>query len=125
MAAGGAGLAFEAPGAVALACAGPVAFGVANVVGGDFPGRMLTVAAVGLLGLISGVSRRQMFQRARQATLLAVAEERAEVARREATLIAERNHLGREIQTFSGWPHAIERHAVLPGVRNEDSRRIG
>ncbi|MHB8289101.1 MAG: response regulator [Acidimicrobiales bacterium] len=97
MAAAGAGLAFETPGSVAVACAGPAAFAVATLAGGSFPGALSTVAAVGLLGMVSGASRRQIFHRARQTTLLAVAEERAEVARREATLVAERNHLGREI----------------------------
>ncbi|HEY2277946.1 MAG TPA: histidine kinase, partial [Streptosporangiaceae bacterium] len=41
--------------------------------------------------------RRQMAQRARQQTLIATARERADVVRREAELVSERNRLGREL----------------------------
>jgi signal transduction histidine kinase len=50
-----------------------------------------------LLGVVSGAGRRQIFERTRQATLVALADERAEVASREASLAAERNRLGREL----------------------------
>jgi signal transduction histidine kinase len=55
------------------------------------------VAVVSLAGLISGTGRRQMAQRARQQTLVATARQRADVIRREAELVGERNRLGREM----------------------------
>lgn len=97
VAAGAAAIAFELPAAVLLAAAGPAGFAVAAAVQAALPGRLLSVAAVCLGGLVSGTGRRQMAQRARQAALVATASQRAEVVRREADLVAERNRLGREL----------------------------
>jgi signal transduction histidine kinase len=97
VAAGGAAIAFDLPVAVALATAGPAGFLVAAAVRDGLPGRLLSVAVVSLAGLISGTGRRQMAQRARQQTLVATARQRADVIRREAELVGERNRLGREM----------------------------
>jgi signal transduction histidine kinase len=97
VAAGGAAIAFELPVAVALAAAGLAGFVVAAAVQDALPGRLLSVAVVGLAALVSGTGRRQMAQRARQQTLIATARERADVVRREAELVSERNRLGREL----------------------------
>jgi signal transduction histidine kinase len=97
VAAGGAAIAFELPVAVALAAAGPAGFVVAAAVRDALPGRLLSVAVVSLAALVSGTGRRQMAQRARQQTLIATARERADVVRREAELVSERNRLGREL----------------------------
>lgn len=97
VAASAAAVTFELTAATALAAAGPAAFTAAVLAQGTFPGRLLSVAAVTLLGLVSGTGRRQIVQRARQAMLLATATDRAEVARREAELAHERNRLGREL----------------------------
>jgi signal transduction histidine kinase len=83
--------------AVALAAAGPAGFVVAAAVRDALPGRLLSVAVVSLAALVSGTGRRQMAQRARQQTLIATARERADVVRREAELVSERNRLGREL----------------------------
>ena len=95
--AGAAAIALELPVAVALAAAGPVAFVVAAGVQGALPGRLLATAVVSLAALVAATGRRQMVQRARQQTLIATARERAEVIRREAELVGERNRLGRDL----------------------------
>jgi len=97
IAAAGAAVARGLIAASVLAAAGPLAFILATLAGGSFPGRLAPVAAVCLLGLVSGTGRRQLFERARQAALIALADERAEIAGREAALAAERNRLGREL----------------------------
>jgi signal transduction histidine kinase len=97
VAAAGAGVARDLLCAAGLAAAGPFAFGCAALAAGSFPGRLAPACAVCLLGLVSGAGRRQLAERTRQATLIALADERAEVAGREAALAAERNRLGREL----------------------------
>ena len=95
--AGGAAIAFDLPVAVALAAVGPAAFLIAAAVRGTLPGLLLSVALVTLAALVGATGRREMVQRARQQTLIATAYERAEVVRREAELVGERNRLGREL----------------------------
>ena len=97
VAASGAGAVRDLIGAAGVASVGPFAFAGAAFAGGSFPGRLAPACAVCLLGLVSGAGRRQLFEQARQATLIAVADERAQVASREAALAAERNRLGREL----------------------------
>lgn len=97
IAAAGAALAFDLPIAALLAAFGPAGFTVTALARGTFPGELPEVAAVCLIGLLSSNGRRQMVQRTRQATLIAMADQRAEVARREAELAGERNRLGREL----------------------------
>jgi signal transduction histidine kinase len=97
LAAAWAGVARDLLWASAVAATGPFAFGCAALAVGSFPGRLAPVCAVCLLGLLSGTGRRQLVERTRQATLVALADERAEVAGREAALAAERNRLGREL----------------------------
>jgi signal transduction histidine kinase len=95
--AGGAAIVFDLPVAVALAAAGPVAYVITAAIRGTLPGPLLSVALVTLAGLVGAAGRREMVQRARQQTLIATARERAEVIRREAELVGERNRLGREL----------------------------
>lgn len=97
VAATGAGAARDLLSASGVAAVGPVAFACATLVAGSFPGRLAATCAVCLLGLVSGAGRRQLVERTRQATLLALADERATVAEREAALAAEGNRLGREL----------------------------
>lgn len=98
VAAAGWALAFDLPIAALLAAVGPVGFTIGALAwDGAFPGRLLAVAAACLIGLLSSNGRRQMIQRAQQEAMIALAEERADVARREAELAGERNRLGREL----------------------------
>jgi signal transduction histidine kinase len=94
---GGAAIVFDLPVAVPPAAAAPAAFAVAAAVQGTLPGRLLSVAVVALVALVAATGRRQMVQRTRQQTLIATAHQRAEVIRREAELVGERNRLGREL----------------------------
>ncbi len=97
VAAAGAAVADDLFGAASVAGAALCAFSVAALAHGSFPGRLAPTAAVCLLGLVSGAGRRQILERTRQATLLSVANERADVARREAAVESERNRLAREL----------------------------
>ncbi|HEY3870345.1 MAG TPA: histidine kinase [Actinocrinis sp.] len=97
VAAAGAALALDLPLAVLPAASGPASFSVAALVRGVFPGELLPVATACLIGLLGATGRRQMIRRAEQATLVALADQRAAVARREAELAGERNRLGREL----------------------------
>jgi signal transduction histidine kinase len=94
---GGAAIAFDLPVAVPLAAAAPAAYAVAADVRNALPGRLLSVAVVALVALVTATGRRQMVQRARQQALITTARQRAEVIRREAELVGERNRLGREL----------------------------
>jgi signal transduction histidine kinase len=97
VAAAGSALAFDLPAAALPAASGPAAFCVVALARGVFPGELLPVATACLIGLLSSTGRRQMIRHAEQATLIAMADQRAEVARREAELAGERNRLGREL----------------------------
>ncbi|MER6081274.1 histidine kinase [Streptomyces sp. NPDC001833] len=92
-----AAVAFAPVAALVLSTAGPVAYCLAAIPHGPFPGRLLDTAAVALAGLVAGVSRREIDQRARHSTLVATERRRTEVARAEAELAGERNRLGREL----------------------------
>jgi signal transduction histidine kinase len=83
--------------AAVLTAASPAAFAITAAVQGMFPGRLLEAATVCLAGMVAGVSRREVVQRARQAALVATARQRAEVASQQAELAAERTRLGREL----------------------------
>jgi signal transduction histidine kinase len=83
--------------AAVLTATSPAAFAVAAAVQGMFPGRLLEAATVCLAGMVAGVSRREIVQRARQAALVATARQRAEVASQQAELATERIRLGREL----------------------------
>ncbi|WP_051939256.1 sensor histidine kinase [Phaeacidiphilus oryzae] len=97
VAASTAAVAFEPVAALVLATAGPVAYCLAAVPHGPFPGRLLATAAVALAGLVAGASRREIDQRARHSTLVATERRRTALARAEAELADERNRLGREL----------------------------
>jgi signal transduction histidine kinase len=97
VAAASAAVTFDSLTAAVLAAAGPAAFAVTAAVQGMFPGRLLEAATVCLAGMVAGVSRRAVVQRARQAALIATARQRAEVASQQAELATERIRLGREL----------------------------
>jgi signal transduction histidine kinase len=88
---------FSLPVAVAIFGPGLLGFFAANLAAGSLPGHASSLVAVGLLGIVLGVARRQLLERAREATLVATAERRVALADREAQLVSERNRLGREI----------------------------
>ncbi|PWI42536.1 histidine kinase [Streptomyces sp. ICBB 8177] len=92
-----AAVAFDPLAALVLSTAGPVAYCLAAIPHGPFPGRLLSTAAVALAGLVAGASRRETDQRARHSTLVATERRRTELARAEAELAGERNRLGREL----------------------------
>ncbi|MBA9050766.1 MULTISPECIES: sensor histidine kinase [Streptomyces] len=92
-----AAVAFDPLAALVLSTAGPVAYCLAAIPHGPFPGRLLSTAAVALAGLVAGASRRETDQRARHGTLVATERRRTELARAEAELAGERNRLGREL----------------------------
>jgi signal transduction histidine kinase len=92
-----AAVAFDPVAALVLSTAGPVAYCLAAIPHGPFPGRLLSTAAVALAGLVAGASRRETDQRARHSTLVATERRRTELARAEAELAGERNRLGREL----------------------------
>lgn len=96
-AATGAAISLELPYALGVGALGPLAFLVATAATGSLPGRLAVVGLVAMVGLLGGSVRRQYFDRARQSALVALADERSEVASREAALVAERNRLGREL----------------------------
>ncbi|SFW74608.1 sensor histidine kinase [Amycolatopsis australiensis] len=97
VAASTAAVAFDPLAALLLSTAAPVAYCLAAIPHGLFPGRLLATAAVALGGLVAGASRREIDQRARDRTLVATERRRTELARAEAELAAERNRLGREL----------------------------
>ncbi|MER6386766.1 histidine kinase [Streptomyces sp. NPDC001250] len=97
VAASTAAVAFDPVAALVLSAAGPVAYCLAAIPQGAFPGRLLATAAVALAGLVAGASRREIDQRARHSTLVATERRRTELARAEAELAGERNRLGREL----------------------------
>jgi signal transduction histidine kinase len=97
VATGAAAFVFALPVAVAVFAPALLGFLTASLAAGPFPGHATSLAAVGLLGIVLGATRRQMLDRTREATLLATAERRVALADREAQLATERNRLGREI----------------------------
>ncbi|WP_051839749.1 sensor histidine kinase [Streptomyces sp. NRRL F-5126] len=92
-----AAVAFDPVVALVLSATGPVAYCLAAVAHGSFPGRLLATAVVALAGLVAGASRREIDQRARHSTLVATERRRAALATAEAELAGERNRLGREL----------------------------
>ncbi|MFJ8098572.1 sensor histidine kinase [Streptomyces griseofuscus] len=92
-----AAVAFDPVAALMLSTAGPVAYCLAAIPHGPFPGRLLSTAAAALAGLVAGASRRETHQRARHSALVATERRRTELARAEAELAGERNRLGREL----------------------------
>lgn len=97
VAAAGAGFSFDLLVAAAIASPALVTVLLASAIHGSLPPRPWLVVVVALVALVSGGGRRQLLQHARQAKLLATAQERAAMAGRESELMAERNRLGREI----------------------------
>ncbi|BCJ37190.1 hypothetical protein Athai_46930 [Actinocatenispora thailandica] len=97
VAASGAALSFDLGTAALLAGVGPVCFVAAAAAHGDLPGRLLVVAVACLAGLLSSTGRRQIILRTRQAARVAAADQRTDLARREAQLAEDRNRMAREV----------------------------
>ncbi|MGC9155992.1 MAG: sensor histidine kinase [Ferrimicrobium sp.] len=83
--------------AAVVSAAGPAAFAVTAAVQGRFPGRLDEAVMVSLAGMVAGAYPRAIAQRAKQASLLATAIQRSEVASQQAELATERLRLGREL----------------------------
>jgi signal transduction histidine kinase len=97
LSAGIAAVTFDSLAAPVLAAAGPAAFAATAALTDALPGRLLAIVAACLVAMVAGASRRESVQRARQATLVATARQRAEVSREQAELARERIRLGREL----------------------------
>ncbi|MGW2491393.1 sensor histidine kinase [Streptomyces sp. NPDC001606] len=97
VAASTAAVAFDPVAALMLSTAGPLAYCLAAIPRGPFPGHLLATATVALAGLAAGASRREIDLRARHRTLVATERRRAELARAETELASERIRLGREL----------------------------
>jgi signal transduction histidine kinase len=93
----GAAMSFSLPVCLAVAGGGWVAMLVSVAATGHDGGYIFTALAASLAGLALGVGRRQAVERAEQMVLIGVEKERAEVERARAELLAERNHLAREL----------------------------
>ncbi len=97
----GATLGWPLPAAVSVAAGGWAAMFVSVAAAGHSPGIAFGGLAASCAGMVVGISRRQSAERAaeraQQEALVAVETERAEVARQRAELLAERNHLAREL----------------------------
>lgn len=97
VAASAAAVAFDTAPALAMAAAGPAAYALGALAHHGWPGQFVQVCTVTLAGLLAGGSRRMVSQRARHQADLAVARQRAELARRDAELAGERNRLARDL----------------------------
>jgi signal transduction histidine kinase len=93
----GAAMSFSLPVSLAIAGGGWVAMLVSVAATGHDGGDVFTALAATLAALALGVGRRQAIERAEQMALIGVETERAEVERARAELLAERNHLAREL----------------------------
>ncbi len=95
----GAAIAFDTIPAAAVATVGVITL-VATVLalGTPAPGEVIAEGALsGIAGLMVGTSRRQYLDRAAQAEQLLAERTRADAERDNATALAERNRLGREV----------------------------
>jgi len=82
-------------GAVVVAGCGAAVAAVAGT--GHHLGTVLAVLAASAAGTVMGISRRQAIELTEQAAVVAVETDRAEVERQRAELLADRNHLAREL----------------------------
>jgi signal transduction histidine kinase len=85
--------------------------------------------AASCAGLVMGISRRQAVEATRQAALLEVETERAGIERGRAQLLAERNHLARELHdvlahTLSALSLQLEALDTVVEVGSESSERL-
>jgi signal transduction histidine kinase len=83
--------------AAALVAPGVVAAAIAVAVTGHEAGVIASAASGGAAGLVIGMGRQQAQQRTRQEAALALAQQRTEVERDRAEVLAERNRLAREV----------------------------
>jgi signal transduction histidine kinase len=83
--------------ALVLAATGCATMAIAVSSAGRPDGAVLTGVAACCAGLAIGIGRREAILRAEQATLVKVEQERTESERGRAELLAERNHLAREL----------------------------
>ena len=83
--------------AAALVAPGVVAAGIAVVASGHDAAVIASAASGAVAGLVIGMSRRQAQLRTRQEAELALAQQRTDVERQRAAVLAERNRLAREV----------------------------
>jgi signal transduction histidine kinase len=93
----GATIGWPLPAAFGIAAGGWAAMFVSVAAAGHSPGVAFGGLAASCAGMVVGISRRRSAEQVQQAALVAVETERAEVARQRAELLAERNHLAREL----------------------------
>jgi signal transduction histidine kinase len=82
---------------VALGAVGALAVLVATLVNGNSFAVVWGALAAVFTGVMVGLARRQAVEHAEQKTKLELASDRAEVERTRAELLADRNHLAREL----------------------------
>jgi len=128
----GAGIALQAPVAVAVGAAGAVTLliGVLGL-GSPSAGEVIAEGVLSAVaGVMAGFSRRQYLGRAHQAEELLAARVRADAERDRATALAERNRLGREVHdvlAHSLGALAVQLEAVdalLEGGSNAERARL-
>ena len=83
--------------ATALTAPGVVSASVAYGVAGNNAGIIANAASGAVAGLIIGMSRRQAQVRAEQEAELTLVQQRAEISRERAEVLAQRNHIAREV----------------------------
>jgi signal transduction histidine kinase len=93
----GASMIFDLPVAAGLVAVGPVATLVTAGADGRPLSRAVIGVAAGLAGLMVGMSRRLAQAQVEQRALLATEMERAQLEGARAEILAERNHMAREI----------------------------
>jgi signal transduction histidine kinase len=93
----GATMAWRLRAAAVVAVGGWLAMLVSVAADGHPYGVLLAGLAATLAGMIMGITRRQSIEAAEQAAMVGVEKERVEVERGRAELLAERNHLAREL----------------------------
>jgi signal transduction histidine kinase len=93
----GAALALDLVPAIVVASIGVAASAVAVAVSGHSAAAIGGAAIGALAGLAAGATRRQRRERAEQAMQLALAQERTAIEHERAEVLAERNHIAREV----------------------------
>lgn len=93
----GATIAWPTEQALVVVVGGDAAMTVAIAVSGHGFGTALGGLAASFAGMMMGAGRRQAVERAQQAAFVAVERDRADIERARAELLADRNHLAREL----------------------------
>jgi signal transduction histidine kinase len=120
---------WPAPAAVAVGGASWLAVLIATEANGNKFDVVLAALAAVFTGLMVGMTRRQAVEHAEQLTRLELASERAEVERSRAELLAERNHLARELHdvlahTLAALSLQLEAFGTVVDAEPETSQRV-